>query len=53
MESVRLASGQVIAADRYDLSGPFAVDLWYHESRTWAGMAMTVVEGSEVHYERL
>jgi Family of unknown function (DUF6134) len=53
MESVRLASGQMIAADHYSLSGAFAVDLWYDEQRTWAGMAMTVVDGSEVHYERL
>ncbi len=53
MESVRLASGQMIAADHYNLSGAFDVDLWYDEQRTWAGMAMTVVDGSEVHYERL
>jgi hypothetical protein len=53
MESVRLASGQMIAADHYNLSGAFAVDLWYDQQRTWAGMAMTVVDGSEVHYERL
>jgi len=53
MESVRLASGLMIAADHYNLSGAFDVDLWYDEQRTWAGMAMTVVDGSEVHYERL
>ena len=53
MESVRLASGQMISADHYSLTGAFAVDLWYDEQRTWAGMAMTVVDGSEVHYERL
>jgi hypothetical protein len=51
-ESVRLASGQMIAADHYNLSGAFAVDLWYDQQRTWAGMAMTVVDGSEVRYER-
>ena len=53
MESVRLASGQMISADHYSLTGAFAVDLWYDEQRTWAGMAMTVVDGSEVRYERL
>jgi hypothetical protein len=53
MENVRLASGRVIAADHYNLSGAFDVDLWYDEQRTWAGMAMTVVDGSEVRYERL
>ena len=53
MENVRLASGKIIPADHYNLSGAFDVDLWYDEQRTWAGMAMTVVDGSEVRYERL
>jgi hypothetical protein len=52
-ESIRVASGSVIAATHYNLSGSFHVDLWYDDSRTWAGMAMTVVDGSEVRYERL
>jgi hypothetical protein len=43
----------MIAADHYALSGAFAVDLWYDAAATWAGMAMTVVDGSEVRYERL
>jgi Domain of unknown function (DUF6134) len=53
IESIRLASGRMIAADHYNLSGAFAVDLWYDETATWAGMALTVGDGSEVHYERL
>jgi hypothetical protein len=52
-DSIRLASGRMIAADHYALSGAFAVDLWYDAAATWAGMAMTVVDGSEVRYERL
>ncbi len=53
MENIRLASGRVIAADHYNLSGAFDVDLWYDETATWAGMALTVVDGSEIRYERL
>jgi hypothetical protein len=52
-DSIRLASGRTIAANHYALSGAFAVDLWYDTAETWAGMAMTVVDGSEVRYERL
>jgi hypothetical protein len=52
-DSIRLASGQMIAANHYALSGAFAVDLWYDAAETWAGMAMTVADGSEVRYERL
>jgi hypothetical protein len=52
-DSIRLASGRMIAANHYALSGAFAVDLWYDAAETWAGMAMTVADGSEVRYERL
>jgi hypothetical protein len=52
-EGVRLASGSMIAATHYNLSGSFHVDVWYDETRTWASMAMTVADGSEVRYERL
>jgi hypothetical protein len=52
-EKIRLASGREIAARHYNLSGAFEVDLWYDATGTWAGMAMTVTDGSEVRYERL
>jgi Family of unknown function (DUF6134) len=52
-DRVRLASGSEIPANHYSLTGPFAVDLWYDTSETWAGMAMTVIDGSKVLYERL
>jgi hypothetical protein len=52
-DSVRLASGRIIEASRYNLSGKPGLDLWYDHTATWAGMAMTVVDGSEVRYERL
>jgi hypothetical protein len=53
MDRIRLASGRMIAADHYNLSGTFNVDLWYDETQTWAGMVLTVVDGSEIRYERL
>jgi hypothetical protein len=52
-ETIRLASGMSIAADRYSLSGAFDVDLWYDRADAWAGLAVVVADGSTVHYERL
>jgi hypothetical protein len=52
-ENIRLASGGVIAAEHYNLSGAFDVDVWYDRMGTWAGLAFTVADGSIVHYERL
>jgi len=52
-ETIRLASGGTIAADHYNLSGSFDVDVWYDQADTWAGLAFTVADGSVVHYERL
>lgn len=52
-ETIPLASGNLVAAKHYALSGAFAVDLWYDETDTWACMAMTVTDGSEVRYKRL
>jgi hypothetical protein len=52
-ESVRLASGAVIPAEHYRLSGAFDVDVWYDLTPVWAGLAFSVADGSEVHYERL
>jgi hypothetical protein len=52
-EDIKLASGGEIAADHYNLSGPFKVDLWYDQSDTWASLGLTAADGSYVHYERL
>jgi hypothetical protein len=52
-EPVRLASGGSVTADRYSLSGAFAVDVWYDHADTWASLAFGVSDGSSVHYERL
>jgi hypothetical protein len=53
IETIPLASGATVAADRYNLSGAFNVDLWYDRSGTWASMAFTGPDGSVVRYERL
>jgi hypothetical protein len=52
-EAIPLASGGTIPADHYNLSGPFNVDVWYDRTNTWAGLAVAVADGSEIHYERL
>jgi hypothetical protein len=52
-DSVRLASGREIPATHYSLSRPVDADVWYDETDTWAAMVMTVIDGSEVRYERL
>jgi hypothetical protein len=52
-ETIALASGRTIAAEHYNLSGPFNVDLWYDKGGLWAGMEVPIKDGSIVHYERL
>jgi Family of unknown function (DUF6134) len=52
-DSIRLASGLKIPATHYNLSGHVDADIWYDDAETWAAMMLTVVDGSEVHYERL
>ncbi len=52
-ETVRLACGDSIAADHYNLSGAFDIDVWYDQTSTWASLAFDVADGSHVHYERL
>lgn len=52
-ENIPTASGASIPANRYNLSGPFQVDLWYDKADTWASLGLTAVDGSYVHYERL
>jgi hypothetical protein len=52
-DSVRLASGRMIPANHYSLSRPVDTDIWYDETDTWAAMMLTVIDGSEIRYERL
>jgi hypothetical protein len=52
-ETIPLAAGGTIAANHYNLSGAFNVDLWYDQTGTWASLAFDAADGSNVHYERL
>jgi hypothetical protein len=52
-ESIPLASGGTVRAERYKLSGSFKINLWYDETNTWASLGLSVKDGSYVHYERL
>ncbi len=52
-EAIPLASGSTIPAEHYNISGPFAVDVWYDHTNTWASLAINISDGSEVRYERL
>lgn len=52
-DDIPLASGRIIPADHYNLSGAFRVDLWYDRSDTWASLGLPAADGSYVHYERL
>jgi hypothetical protein len=52
-ETIPLASGTSIAADHYNLSGAFRVDLWYDQTDTWASLGLPAADGSYVLYERL
>jgi uncharacterized protein DUF6134 len=52
-ETIRLASGEAIAARRYVLSGDLDFELWYDSSDAWVGMRFKADDGSMVSYERL
>ena len=52
-DAVQLASGSTVAAEHYNLSGAFNVDVWYDQTDAWVGLAFTVADGSRVRYERL
>jgi hypothetical protein len=52
-ETVAVGTGGEIPADRYSLTGPLNIDLWYDQLETLAGVAFKVVDGSTVRYQRL
>jgi hypothetical protein len=52
-ETIPLASGAKIAAEHYNLSNGVHADVWYDRTDTWAGLAFDLVDGSNLHYERL
>jgi hypothetical protein len=51
--SVPAVSGGQIPATRYGLRGDLDVDLFYDQTRTWAGMEFSVADGSVIHYARV
>lgn len=52
-QTVRTASGAALRVGRWDLSGDLDLTLLYDADGDWAGMRLTVADGSEVNYERL
>lgn len=52
-EQVRVASGAMIAAEHYNITGSFDADVWYDGSGEWASFAIDAADGSHVSYERL
>jgi hypothetical protein len=52
-DPVAVAAGGRIPANRYSLRGDLDLDLWYDQTRTWAGMEFSVADTSVVHYERV
>jgi hypothetical protein len=53
LQAIPLASGAVIEANHFNLSGDFAVDLWYDTNQQWASLAYTALDGSVTQYQRL
>ena len=51
-ESVALASGRIVPARRYNLTGDAKLDLWYDHSDTWTATRFVAEDGSEILYER-
>jgi hypothetical protein len=52
-EPVRLASGQLVPARRFNLAGDVKLDLWYDRGETWTSTRFVADDGSVVLYERL
>lgn len=52
-DTVRTATGEPLRVQRWVLSGDLDLTLLYDGTDCWAGMRLTVSDGSEVHYERL
>jgi hypothetical protein len=49
--TVTTATGHALRVNRYALTGPIALTLWYDEAQEWAGLSFTKA-GAEVHYAR-
>jgi hypothetical protein len=51
-EMVMLASGAVVRAQRFALTGPSVLDLWYEPDGTWAALRAVARDGSVITYQR-
>jgi hypothetical protein len=53
IEQIPVASGERIAAQRYELRGDLELTLYYDTAGRWAGLRFVPPVGGEVSYERL
>jgi hypothetical protein len=53
VEPIETASGSVINAQRFSLSGDVQLDTWYQGPAHWAGISFKGKDGSEIKYQRL
>ncbi len=51
--AIPTASGAMITANRFVISGDAQLDTWYDDSRNWVGLSFKAGDGSEVIYERM
>jgi hypothetical protein len=51
-EMVALASGRTVPAQRFALTGPSVLDLWYEPDGTWAALRAVARDGSVITYRR-
>ena len=51
-EAVKLSSGAAVQAQRFALTGPSVLDLWYEADGTWAALRAVARDGSVITYSR-
>jgi hypothetical protein len=49
---IPLASGKLIPATLYSLTGDAPLDLWYDDSATWSALSFTGSDGGKIEYRR-
>ena len=51
-DQIPTASGKILRASHFALTGDVRLDTWYEPSATWAGLRFAAHDGSLVRYER-
>lgn len=51
-ETIALADGRMVRANRYSLTGDVALDDWYDTARTWTALRSVGRDGSMIAYRR-